>query len=240
MNKRTTLKNSLRKTGVPPPSAHARPNVAVRVVAGSLVLYAVIGTLAALNTSKASAASLAQGDARQTARVRGVKAKPFRDLLEKGRQMHARGEIDLREPFELSIEAERADDGTLSSVSINKLAGAGGHLGELAREFTVALSESRALESLEGVGHLLLTFRLDEQTASARIVGDTDSGEHAAHMAHGYNGLLTLGRIVKRDRAESVVLNNMTVSASGKQLVFRLEMSRAALGNLLLKQITPN
>lgn len=36
------------------------------------------------------------------------------------------------------------------------------------------------------------------------------------------------------------VLNNMNATSSGKQRALRLEMSRAALGNLLFRQITPN
>jgi hypothetical protein len=59
-------------------------------------------------------------------------------------------------------------------------------------------------------------------------------------MAGSYNNLLALGRIFRNGKRERVILNNMTVTSSGKQLVLKLEMSRAELGNLLLKQVTPN
>lgn len=47
-------------------------------------------------------------------------------------------------------------------------------------------------------------------------------------------------RISSKSGEEAVVLNNMTVSASGKQLALRLGLSREQFGNLILKQITPN
>lgn len=39
---------------------------------------------------------------------------------------------------------------------------------------------------------------------------------------------------------EGLVWNSLKVSASGKHLVMKLEMTREAAGNLLLKQIMPN
>ena len=60
-------------------------------------------------------------------------------------------------------------------------------------------------------------------------------------MARDYAGLIALGRLFRKGRSvEATVLNNMTVSASGKQLLMKLEMSRQTAGNLLLKLLPPN
>jgi hypothetical protein len=219
----------------------AGQNAVVRVVAGSLVLYAVLGTMSlGIAAQKSGAQPQEVNDTRQGVRIRRIDPHPFHELLAQGRRMHERGEIKLTDRIELNIEADRNDDGTLSNVSIRQLASQNESLDRLARGFVDALNASRALEVLEETRHLRVAFRLDESKMSVRVLSEAVSAERASQLAQGYGGLVVLGRIAKRGMDEGVVYNNMTVSSSGKQLVFKLEMSRAALGNLLLKQITPN
>ena len=47
-------------------------------------------------------------------------------------------------------------------------------------------------------------------------------------------------RVAKRGTDEGAIMSGMKVSASGKQLLMNLDMPREQMGNILLRQITPN
>jgi hypothetical protein len=49
-----------------------------------------------------------------------------------------------------------------------------------------------------------------------------------------------VAKFMRRGTGEAAVINGMKVSASGKQLLMNLDTTREAMGNLMLKQITPN
>lgn len=237
---------------------------ASRPDAGLLVMCAMVGMLllvtfpasaaglsllATLNASDAptqTSAQEPQGESRLQSETPGVKrpvkvnARPFKDLLARAAQMHARGEIDLSGTLEMVVEGDRNDDGSLDNIIITGAAASNPKLLELAREAVIAISDSRMLSFLEDARHLRLTLRLDPQTVAAQALTELESSQRAAERARGYNALLAYGRIAKKGQPEAEVWNNMTVSANGKQLVMRLEMSREAAGNLLFKNITPN
>ena len=203
---------------------------AVRAVVGSLVLCAVIGSLTATAPTAAHA---------QNGKGPRVNTAPLRDLLAKARRMQPYGGLlDPVETFEMTVEAERASDGTLSNARISTTPALGAGLHALAEEFVTALSDSRLLHVFDDARQLQLNIRLDQQTLAGSLAFEAATPERAAELARGYNVLLTLGRL--RGGPREVVLNNMTVSSSGKQLSMRLEMSREAAGNLLQKLLPPN
>ena len=55
-----------------------------------------------------------------------------------------------------------------------------------------------------------------------------------------FRSLINAGRLMKRGTDEGALLSGMKVSASGKQLLMNLDMPREQMGNILLRQITPN
>ena len=59
-------------------------------------------------------------------------------------------------------------------------------------------------------------------------------------MARGYRVLVNAGRLVRRGTDEGALLNRTKVSSNGKQLLMTFDMPREQLGNILLRQITPN
>jgi hypothetical protein len=85
-----------------------------------------------------------------------------------------------------------------------------------------------------------MTFTLDGQRFTAETASETPTEARAEEMARGYRMMLNVARMMRRGSPESPVLNNMKISSSGKQLVMNLDTTREAMGNLLLKQVTPN
>ena len=219
--------------------AAARGEASVRPLARSVVLYAVLGTLA-LHAPPAPLALAQDGEtARAEARRRvGVDSRPLRELLSKVRRMRERGELNLDGPASLAVEGDLNEDGTLSNQTFS-FAGDESLRG-LAGEIAQSLQESRAYSLLHGARRVRLTLALDGQSFNARADADADTAERAERMSQGYGVLLNLARLSKKGRPEAVVFNNLTVSANGKRLSLNLDLTREALGNLLLKQVTPN
>lgn len=224
-----------------PPQAEHAP----RPLARSLLLYAVLGTLA-LQVAAAPSASRARQEGTPAAGTQSevrpanqFDAKPLKQLLRKGARMHRSGELNLASAAAFTVEADIGDDGTLQTPQVS-FTGGDAALKGFAHELVSALSESRLFGAMEGVRHVRLNLALDGQNFNADALADAATPEQAERLSSGYNTLLVLARVARRSRPESVVFNNMTVSSSGKQLSLKLDMTREALGNLLSKQVTPN
>lgn len=166
-----------------------------------------------------------------------VNAQPFRDLLAEAKQMLDRGQLDLTGQIEMIIEADRNQDGTLRNVEIVGGSATNESLKEISTRFVQALSASRALSFLEGVEHLRMTIRLDQQRVTVRAVSEVETAERATEMARGYGGMLTIERWRRRGRDEGAVWNNVNISASGRQLNVSFEMPRNTAADLLSRQV---
>ena len=169
-----------------------------------------------------------------------VYTRAFKDLLAKwGGEYHA-GRLDLNGPVSLIVEADRTEDGTLENMILTGDSASDPTVARLARDVAIAIGASGVLEFLEGVPHLLLNFRLDQQKLDAVLNAETDSEKRAESLARVFEVGFKFQSHRKAGTDEAVVWNNMKVSASGKVLTLKLEMTREAAGNLLLKQITPD
>lgn len=171
-----------------------------------------------------------------------IKPNPFRELLVKAKRLKDEGEIDFGRTIELSFEADLTEAGSLANVTPISAKPDTPRLRELGEDLVRALSETNVPGSLKGFRHLRVSLRLDQRTFAASLDADAESDERAARTAHGYALFLKMAHLNAIERRPELVpvYKGMTFSSSGKQLAFRLEMSREAAGNLLLKQITPN
>ncbi|HVF55117.1 MAG TPA: hypothetical protein VM934_03140 [Pyrinomonadaceae bacterium] len=220
--------------------------------ANPFVIYAVLGALA-LGVLPASAKSLSPDSATQrrgamadapadrttTAPVR-VSMAPLREFLVRANRLKEQGKIDLSARREITIEGDRADDGTLNNPVITGPSASNASFKKLAQDFIASLNESHALKMLEEAGRVRMTFTLDGERFTARSESDMPSAARAEDKARGYRTLINFARLYKRGSDEAMVLNSTKVSSSGKQLVLNLDMTREAIGNILQKQITPN
>jgi len=169
-----------------------------------------------------------------------INMAPFRAFLARSRKLHEQGKLDLSKRQTITVEADRAEDGTLSNPSVTGESAANPNFRAVAQDFVSSLSESRALQPLEGVSHVKMTFTLDGDSFTAHTLSETPSEARAEEMARGYRMMLNLGRMMRRGTPEGAVLSGMKLSSSGKHLVMNLDTTREAMGNLLLKQVTPN
>ncbi len=169
-----------------------------------------------------------------------INMAPFRAFLARSRKLHEQGKLDLSKRQSITVEADRAEDGTLSNPSVKGESAANPNFRAVAEDFVTSLSESRALQPLEGVSRVRMTFTLDGERFTAATASETPSEARAEEMARGYRMMLNVARMMRRGSPEAPVLGGMKISSNGKQLLMNLDTTREAMGNLLLKQITPN
>ncbi|HKG16005.1 MAG TPA: hypothetical protein VKB12_21975 [Pyrinomonadaceae bacterium] len=217
--------------------------------AGRLARFAFVGAFV-LGVLPASAEVLAQaqkavadaGASKSAAKAEAGKVDmgPIKAFLTRARRANEQGKLDLSKPQTITVEGDRQADGTLTNVSITGESASNAEFRKVAEDFVSSLNESRALAFLNDVSHVRMNFALDAARFRVESASDAPSETRAAEMARGYRVLVNAGRLVRRGTDAGAVLNNMKVSASGKQLLMNLDMPREQLGNILLRQITPN
>jgi hypothetical protein len=226
--------------------------VARFAVLGAFVLGFVPGGWAVLAQSRKGGGVAADAGVKKTAKTESpraegaksesgkVNAGPIKAFLARSKRLHEQGKLDLSKPQTIIVEGDRQQDGTLTNVQITGESAANASFRGVAQDFVTSVNESHALAFLDDVSRVRMTFTLDGERFKAVTASDTPTEQRAEEMARGYRMMVNFGRLAKRGTDEGAVLNNMKVSASGKQLLMNLDMPREQMGNLLLRQITPN
>ncbi len=241
--------------------ADAARTLARFAVLGAFVLGLVPGGRAALAQARKAGGGVAAPEAtstgvKKTAKTETPKAaanaektrsenakvdvKPIKAFLARSHRLHEQGKLKLSEPQSIVVEGDRQPDGTLTGVQISGGATADPVMSAVARDFVASLNESRALAFLTDVSRVRMTFSLEGERFKALTMSDAPSEARAEEMARGYRMLINAGRLMRRGTDEGALLSGMKVSSSGKQLVMNLDMPREQMGNILLRQITPN
>lgn len=169
-----------------------------------------------------------------------ISTAPFKAFLARAKKLADEGKLDLSKRQAITVEGDRREDGTLLNPAITGESASNPHFRRTAQDFVAALNESRVLHPLEGVSRVSMTFTLDGEKFTAQTASAAPSEARAAEMARGYRVMLNVAKLMRRGTGEAAVINGMKVSASGKQLLMNLDTTREAMGNLMLKQITPN
>jgi hypothetical protein len=169
-----------------------------------------------------------------------INTRPFEDLLKEGKRMKDAGEINLEGSLQMTVEADRGDDGRLTNVVITGGAASDAKMKQLATDFVSALSDSRILAALKGTKHLLMKLTLDDKQVDVRVTSDMASADEASRMASGYNGLLFIGAVSKKGKDEEQIFKSVKVTSEQKQIVLTFNMPRKDAGALVSKLIKKN
>lgn len=167
-------------------------------------------------------------------------SKPIKAFLARSKRLHEEGKLDLSKPRSIVVAGDRQQDGTLTNVQITGDSAADPTLRAVAQDFVTSVNDSHALAFLTDVSRMSMTFSLDGERFKALTASDAPSEARAEEMARGYRMFVNAGRLMRRGTDEGALLSGMKISASGKQLLMNLDMPREQMGNILLRQITPN
>lgn len=165
-----------------------------------------------------------------------VNTAPFTDLLKKGKKMKDTGELNLAGTLELTVEADRLDDGSLDNIEVMGGGTASdAKLRELATEFVRALGASKVLVALKQTHHLRMNLLLDEQRLNVRVITEVASPEQAKQLAQGYSLLIAAGQLSKKGHDEEAIFKGLRVLTNDREISLNFSMPRQAASDLLSK-----
>jgi len=170
-----------------------------------------------------------------------INTKPFEDLLKQGKVMRDAGEIDLEGTLEMTVEADRQEDGKLDNVKV--LPGATSSnpkLVTLATDFVAAISDSKILAALKGTKRLVMKVKLDDKQLDLRVASDMTSSDEASRMANGYGLLLFIGKQSKKGKDEEKIFESVKIANEASQIILTFTMPRKDAGDLLSKMLKKN
>ncbi|HEX8161440.1 MAG TPA: hypothetical protein VF538_06180 [Pyrinomonadaceae bacterium] len=208
-----------------------------RALVGSLFFCAALAAPARAQAAPAEASNAPQEA--EAAPLPEISLTPFRELLAKALRLRADGSLGSEETFDFTVEADRAEDGTLRNVTLaGSASDARGAWRGLAMDFISAVGDSRLLAAFREALHVSMSLRLDARTSLASLSFEAPSESRAQQLARAYDALFRIASLKPRGANSAAVLNGLTVSASGKQFAVKLEMSREQLGNLLRQSLS--
>jgi outer membrane biosynthesis protein TonB len=222
-------------TPTPSPEASPAPQSAGEAVQGEKVKDA--GAAAAASPAEPKSEQDAEKlikDANQE-KFPEINTKPFEDLLADGKRMKDAGQIDLTRTIEMSVEADRQDDGKLANIEVKSATQTDPELHRLAKDFISAVGDSQLLKVLDGTRHLLMKVRLDDKQVSVRVTTEMESADLASKKTNAYNGMLWIGAMSKKGKDEEALFKSVKINNEAKQVVLTFQMPRADAGALLSK-----
>jgi hypothetical protein len=167
-------------------------------------------------------------------RPKEINTRPFKDLLADAKKKKEKGELKLDGQIELTVEADRADDGKLTNAKVTDKRGDKA-LERVALDFVAALSDSGVLDFLEGTKHLKVTVKLDNDNVEVVAATEVESEDRARQLERTFGGMIVLGRIVKHGKDEEVYYNHTQVTSKEKEVSLKFMMPRADMGAMLSK-----
>lgn len=167
-------------------------------------------------------------------RPKEINTRPFKDLLAEAKKRKDRGELNLDGQIELTVEADRSDDGKLLNAQVKDKRG-DKKLEAIALNFVSALSDSGVLDFLEGTKHLKLTVKIDDKTVEVNASSEVESEERARTMERTFNGMIVLGRIAKRGKDEEIYYNHTEVNSNQKEVSVKFSIARSEISQMLSK-----
>ncbi len=163
-----------------------------------------------------------------------VNMLPLKDVLKDAKGMLANGQLDLKDTIEVTVDADRREDGKLENVFFKDPKGdPDAYL--LAQKLVTALSESTILRFLPDTRHLTMSVKLDQQNVVVTVVTEPETEERAEQMRKGYSSIIGAASTFKKGTDEGELLNHMQVTREGKQVSMKFEMSRELAGAMLAK-----
>ncbi len=178
-----------------------------------------------------------------------INKRPLKDWLAAANALREKGQLDLSQAVEISIEAKLQPDCRLGDAVVVQKSG-DARLADVAKDMVAAISDSNMLSFLKDpdkhkgekampceAGPLRMTVKLDAGAVSAQVASEADSIDRAAQLARAYNSLLLIGQALKRGHDEEEIYKNTKVSADGKQITVQFNMSRQTAAEMLKKQL---
>jgi hypothetical protein len=164
-----------------------------------------------------------------------INTMPFEDFALSSKKLIEQGKLDATTTVEVSVVAERNDDGTLKpeTVQFTWVSSNDETVTTLAHQLVTAVSQSRMFSVLEGAKRVRMALKLDRQNVSIRMSVEMASEELAQRYAISYETLLSVARRTKEGMPEGELYKSMKFHNDDRQFVMTFEMPTQALYKII-------
>jgi hypothetical protein len=169
-----------------------------------------------------------------------VNKAPFKDLAIYATGLKDKGQLDFEKPFEVVIETELDKDGKLINPKVSRKSG-DDNLVDLGTRLVAAMNDSGVLFYLKKINadkpgtKVVFTIKQDTNEVVATVESEVTSPDSARQLAAGFKLLLAAGAKSRAGKDEEILLQHTTVSADGKNVVFKLNMAHKDVVDIVRK-----
>ena len=231
-------------TPAPAPGAGPSPAIAANSPAAS----PPVRTAAENKDAEQKAAEKAQKDLEEASKKTGIELpeegevnkKPFKDLAAYAKDLKNQGKLDFEKPFEVAIDTELDKNGKLVKPTVSRKVG-DATLVDLGARLVSSMNDSGVLFYLKKINEdkpgtkVVFTIRQDGNEVVATVESEVNSADSARQLASGFRLLLAAGAETRKGKDEEVLLRSTTVTADGKNIVFKLTMAHKDVVDIVKK-----
>jgi hypothetical protein len=173
-----------------------------------------------------------------------VNKKPFRDLAAYATDLKSQGKLDFEKPFEVGIDTELDKNGKLVKPTVSRKVG-DAVLVDLGAKLVAAMNDSGVLFYLKKINEdkpgtkVLFTIKQDGKEVVATVASEVTSPDSARQLSAGFRLLLAAGADSRKGKDEEILLRSTTVSADGKNIVFKLTIAHKDAVDIVKKGMVP-
>jgi DNA-binding NarL/FixJ family response regulator len=234
----------------PAPSPGASPSPAI--AANSPAASPPVKTAAENKDAEQKAAAKAQKDLEDASKKTGIELaqegevnkRPFKDLAAYATGLRDTGKLDFEKPFEVAIDTELGKDGKLVNQKVSKKVG-DAVLVDLGEKLVSAMNDSGVLFYLKKINEdkpgtkVVFLIKQDGNEVVATVTSEVSSADSARQLAAAFRLVLATGAETRKGKDEEILLRSTTVSADGKNVVFKLTMAHKDVVDIVKKGIVP-
>ncbi len=241
------------KVATPPPTPTPFPIAAPPAIsANSPVASPPAKTAAEIKAAEEKAAEKAQKELDDVSKKTGIELPkegevnkaPFKDLAAYANDLKKQGKLDLEQSFEVAIDTQLDKDGKLVKPTVSKKTG-DATLIDLGAHLVAAMNDSGVLFYLKKINEdkpgtkVVFTIKQDGNEVWATVTSEVSSLDSARQLAAGFRLLLAAGAESRKGKDEETLLRATTVSADGKNIVFKLTMAHKDVAEIVKKGMVP-
>jgi len=235
-------------TPPPTPTPFPLPTPPRAIATNSPSASPPVKTAAENKAAEQKAAEKAQKDLDEVSKKTGIELPeegevnkaPFRDLAAYAKDLRNQGKLDLGKPFEVAIETQLDKDGKLVKPTVSKKVG-DATLVDLGARLVAAMNDSGVLVYLKKINEdkpgtkVVFAIRQDGNEVVATVTSEVSSLDSARQLAAGFRLLVAAGADSRKGKDEETLLRSTTVSADGKNIVFKLTMAHKDVADIVNK-----
>lgn len=244
VNTPPTARNRSRRNALPP-LPKPNPNAKMDSLTPNIDETATPNKEQTANANKAAEAKPSPGKDAQLLSEDEINRKPLYDFAAEVNELQKNRKIDLNKPYAVTVEGELNKAGQLTKTNVTKKEG-DPQLTELAKKLISVLNASGVLKTISNVvlkdsprpvHKIKFDVLQDPNNLTVNVVLEFDNADEAYKIQSGANILIAATKLMRKDKVEGQILQNVAATTDGKLVVFKSVMPRAAAEKLIQDQL---